>query len=415
MKNFKRIKITINYFILFVLSFIFILPCTRLYANGRQQLHGHVPKEVKTAPLLGDLPSDQRLRISVGLPFRDKNAVDVEIKSLYDKDSPNYKKFLTTDEIASRFGPSQDDYQKVIDFFQSRGFVIKNVYKSRSLITVEGSVDDIQKTLNIHLHNYRRSDGKTFYAPDTEPSLDLDVPLLFISGLDTHVIHQLPHHHKDMPKNGSGSAPCVSGDCNAFIGFDFRNAYCPGIRFDGFGQNVALLQFDGFNMPDIRTYEQTAGIASNPTVATTIIGGTGSVGTGNNEVCLDIEMVISMAPEATVQVYEGIGGVDDAAILQQIADDYTTSKSAKQISCSWSLSTDPNISVACDDFAMNGQTFFNATGDYGAFVAGDTEPLPDSPEILTDEVTDVGGTELTTFSPGGSWSSETTWDEPSIC
>src|SRR5947208_779380 len=54
-------------------------------------------------------------------------------------------------------------------------------------------------------------------------------------------------------------------------------------------------------------------------------------------------------------------------------------------------------------FAAQGQSFFQASGDWGAW-AGPVFPPSDDPFVTV-----VGGTSLTTSDPGGSWLSETTW------
>src|SRR5207244_1552541 len=55
-------------------------------------------------------------------------------------------------------------------------------------------------------------------------------------------------------------------------------------------------------------------------------------------------------------------------------------------------------------FAAQGQSFFNASGDSDAYV-GPISPPADDPYV-----TSVGGTTLTTSSPGGSWTSEIVWN-----
>ncbi len=167
-----------------------------------QQLHGHVPEEIKTAPVVGDMPGDTMLRLGIGLPYRNPQEADEFTQSLYDPQSPNYRQFLDPEEIADRFGPSQEDYQKVIDFLKSNGLTVTGLFKNRMFIEAEGTVTTIQKTFHIHLRNYKRDDGSLFHAPDTEPAVALDIPLSFISGLDNHHISRpvgWGHRHMGAP------------------------------------------------------------------------------------------------------------------------------------------------------------------------------------------------------------------------
>ena len=128
---------------------------------------------------------------------------------------------------------------------------------------------------------------------------------------------------------------------------------------------------------------------------------TADPGDGNDEVSLDIEMAISMAPGlASVIVYEG-STTDD--ILNRMATDNL----AKQLSASWTYGIDAGSDQIFLEFAAQGQSFFNASGDGDAYVGSLYPPAPptDDPNI-----TSVGGTTLTTSGPGGAWVSETVWN-----
>ena len=121
---------------------------------------------------------------------------------------------------------------------------------------------------------------------------------------------------------------------------------------------------------------------------------------------LDIVQAIGMAPGLSqVRVYIGIG-LDDANLLNSIASENI----AKQISCSWSWQpADPTTDDPFfKEFAAQGQSFFTASGDYGAYDA------TISPFFYPQEdayVTAVGGTHLTTSGAGGVWSDETAWND----
>ena len=81
---------------------------------------------------------------------------------------------------------------------------------------------------------------------------------------------------------------------------------------DGTGQTVALVQFDGYLASDIAAYENLTGRPNIP-LQNVLIDGFSGLPTGNAfqpggevEVSLDIEMVISMAPNVSkVILYEG--------------------------------------------------------------------------------------------------------------
>src|SRR5579885_2909847 len=70
------------------------------FAAGRQQLNGHLLKIIQTAPLVGRLEGSRQLHLAIGLPLRNKEALQKYLKELYDPQSPNYRKFLTPEKFA---------------------------------------------------------------------------------------------------------------------------------------------------------------------------------------------------------------------------------------------------------------------------------------------------------------------------
>jgi subtilase family serine protease len=102
-----------------------------------------------------------------------------------------------------------------------------------------------------------------------------------------------------------------------------------------------------------------------------------------------------------VIVYEAPNPSPWEDILNRMAND----NAAKNLSCSWGGGgPDSTAEQIFQQMAVQGQTFFNATGDDDAYTG--SIPFPsDSPYIVQ-----VGGTTLSTVSAGGAWSSETTWN-----
>lgn len=81
-----------------------------------------------------------------------------------------------------------------------------------------------------------------------------------------------------------------------------------------------------------------------------------------------------------------------------------TDNVAKQLSSSWTFSTDATTSQVFQEMAAQGQSFFNASGDSDAY-SGPISAPADSPYVTV-----VGGTTLTTSGPSGAWVSETVWN-----
>src|SRR5476649_3006567 len=142
----------------------------------RQSLHGHVPAAIARYNLqpTGRLPGTNQLRLAIGLPLRDEAGLDDFLRQLYDPASVNYRKYLSPEEFAARFGPTESDYAAVIDFARTNGFVITATYGNRLLVDVAGPASAVENTFHIALRTYRHpTEARDFYAPDTEPSVNV--------------------------------------------------------------------------------------------------------------------------------------------------------------------------------------------------------------------------------------------------
>ncbi len=420
------------------LTLLLCYPDTFAWAAGRQQLHGHILKALATAPRIGPLDPSTQLNLVISLPLRNNAELQELLKQLYDSQSPQYRHFLTVDQFEARFGPSEEDYQSLVSFAQSNHLTIDGTRSSRRLLKVSGTVENIQKVFNVSLNQYQKPDGSLFFAPENEPSIDFDVPVLHVGGLDNYQVPKpmlhasapqawVPKQSSYHPSTGGISPKAIanagSAPSSLFWGSDFRNAYVPGVCLTGTGQSVALVEFEGYYDSDILGYEALAGLPNVPVTNVLIDGFSGTPPRHNGdsngviEVSLDIEMAISMAPGLTqVRVYEVANSApanDADDMLDQIATDGKTT-SIHQISCSWTGFGDTTSETYFEQFATQGQAFFQAAGDNGAYVTGDPDTTVPIPTNFSSniEMTVVGGTELSMNGSGQSYLSETTWNAP---
>ena len=379
-------------------------------AEPRPTLTRHVPEAVSTgrAPLVGHLPGTQHLSLAISLPLRNEADLDALLQRIYDPQDPSYHKYLSVGEFVARFGPSDSDYLAVLRFARSNAFTAADAPVNRLVVNVEGNAADIEKIFHVTLGLYHHpTESRTFYAPDREPSLDLDAPVLHISGLDNFT---LPHaknirssQEQDHALAAAGKTT-GSGPGGQFIGSDMRAAYYGSGSLNGAGQSVGLFEYAGYEISDVKNYfKKVKQTLSVPIHGVSLNGASllcPPASCDDSEQVLDIEMAISMASGLKrVVVYVGNS---DVSIFNQMAADNTS----KQLSCSWGWSDDESsLDPIFKEMAMQGQSVFVATGDNGSSTPGDVVWPADDPYI-----TAVGGTDLTTTGPGGAWASETGWD-----
>jgi subtilase family serine protease len=160
-------------------------------ADPAQVLHGHVPEVVGRLRALSDLAAQTNLQLAVGLPLRNKPALTNLIEDLYNPGSPRFHQYLTTSQFTENFGPTQEDYQKVMDYLTSHGLKVTGTHPNRIVVDVVGAAADVEKAFHVHLRVYRiRPRQRNFFAPDTEPWVEADVPVLDVMGLDNYIV---PH------------------------------------------------------------------------------------------------------------------------------------------------------------------------------------------------------------------------------
>jgi subtilase family serine protease len=373
-------------------------------AEQRPPMTTHVPEAVSTglAPLVGYLPSTQRLSLAISLPLRSESDLDDLLQQLYDPQSPSYHEYLSVQEFAARFGPVESDYAAVLSFAQANGLSVIDTFGNRMVVDVEGPAANIESAFHISLGTYQHpTENRTFYAPDREPTPDLDVPLLHISGLDNFT---LPHA-KNVRSSLAEATPKTtgSGPGGQFIGSDMRAAYYGG-SLKGTGQSVGLFEFAGYELSDVQLFFKNVKQTLTVPVKGVSLNGVSlncpPSSCDDSEQALDIEMAISMAP-GLKQLVVYVGN-SDVSIFNRMAVDNTS----KQLSCSWGWSdNESSLDPIFKEMATQGQSVFVATGDNGSGTPADVVWPADDPLI-----TAVGGTDLTTTGPGGAWKSETGWN-----
>jgi subtilase family serine protease len=376
-------------------------------AGEMRVLRGHVPPAAALSQPLGRLSGTNSLRLAISLPLRNQDALTNLLQRLYDPTSPDYHQYLTPTRFNEKFGPTHQDYQKVIEFARSNGFEIVATRGSRMLLDIQAKASDVERAFHVALRRYQHpTEARQFYAPDVAPTVDADLPILNVAGLGDYAV-PLPMSHLK-PAEVKSDSLTGSGPDGLLLGSDFRNAYAPGVTLTGAGQAVGLLELDGYVSNDIVSYETLAGLTNVPLINIDVTNFNGAIGSGQGEVTLDIEMAIAMAPGlSAVYVFQadpntGIAGFED------IFDSMASSTNINQFSSSWSFSgvTDPDTTT--DGFlqkmAAQGQTFFQASGDGDAWI-NRIEVPSDSPYL-----TSVGGTLLTMNGAGASYASETVWN-----
>src|ERR1035437_6304065 len=411
-----------------VLSWLGLLGSCPVFGAGWKILPGHVPRELSQLKANGQLAATNQLQLGLGLSLHDPAGLDDFLAQVYDPASPNYRHYLTPEEITARFGPTEKDYAAVKDYARTNGLTVTTTYGNRLVLAVTGPASAVEKAFHVTLRTYRHpTEARDFFAPDSEPSVDVALPVADISGLNNMWRPHPKIHRPDASTQIIAKAVAKGGtapDGISYLGQDLRQAYVPDTTLTGAGQMVGLLQFDGFSFNNIAKYEDLLPGKPRVPLQTILLDGYSGAATsaGEGEVCLDIEMAIAMAPGLSkVVIFEG--NLQNS-VLNAMASTNQVGQLVKNLSCSWGWGGGPSTTTDNIFKIMQGQgqSFFNASGDTDAFAAGSNNDVDIASQSNAPSscpyIAQVGGTVLTMVTNSVSHNlefvSETVWNDRTV-
>ena len=358
------------------------------------------------------------LQLDLVLPLRDAAGLKQFLANVYNPKSSVYHQFLTPAEFTERFGPTQQDYETVVQFAKNYGLEVVGGSRDGMEVQVKGSVAAIETAFHVSMSSYLHpTEDRLFYSADREPTADLPFSLWHISGLNNFSVpHPLYSKRSEVAAARGIDAESLvshattgSGPSASFLGSDMRAAYYGGTALTGAGQNLGLFEFEGTDLADVTTYykniKQTNSVPitllSTDGTSTSCVDSRAGGRCDDTEQTLDITQALGMAPGlSSLVVYIGSS---DTAIISSMT---THSPLPMTIGCSWGWTPDDpsTLDPYFQRMSAQGQNFFAASGDSSTWsTRNEAWPADDA------NVVSVGGTDLTTASAGGAWKSETAW------
>ena len=76
----------------------------------------------------------------VVLPLRDQAGLDAFVADVTNPSSPNFRHYITPAEFTARFGPTQNDYDTVVQYLVRNGFSVVGGSRDGMDIQVAGPV-----------------------------------------------------------------------------------------------------------------------------------------------------------------------------------------------------------------------------------------------------------------------------------
>lgn len=361
------------------------------------------------ARALGAVSASAALSGDVVLKPRDNAALVQFIGRVTDPSSPLFHEYIPAGAFGSRFGPTPGAIDAVRRQLQADGLQVTGVASDGLLVSFSGTAGNVERAFQTGLESYRLASGAIGHATTSAVAVPstMSASVVGVVGLDDLVREQpagivrAPASAKgEIPGAGTASfthaagapTPCAAAtaDAQAYGGLtddQIARAYGAFGLYNGgdlgAGQHIALYELEPFLRSDIRVFDTCYFGASRAAamldrLKVIPVDGGQPVGPGSGEANLDVEDISAMAPDATIDVYEGPSPGANGPIYDPV-DEYAAIIDADTdqiVSTSWGLceqavqAGQPGLQQAenflFEQAAAQGQSVFAAAGDNGS-------------------------------------------------
>lgn len=284
---------------------------------------------------------------------------------------------------------------------------------------VEGPGAAISAAFDVDVHDYRGQRGQLFYAAPQQPAVPAEVAAE-VAELG-RVLSYTPRRESrppmvpaEVPEQGLSPSAVLR---------TYNIAPLHDAGYTGKGSTVVVFAFDGFDQADLDSFSSMFNL---PAFTPEVVGGVPANRSG--EATMDLEVAHAIAPDATMVLYNARPTAEGEGAYQKIAE-MMEDADRRYPGAVWSFS----IGWGCDKLITaadlvpvraalaraqaNGTTAFDASGDLaGLECKGGSEwsSPPHADNVGLDavasmpEMTNVGGTTLSTDA-GGGWLAEQAW------
>lgn len=287
---------------------------------------------------------------------------------------------------------------------------------------VEGPAASVAEAFDVEVHDYRGRRGQVFYASPQQPA----VPNALHDAVSAvgRILGYVPHHSSHtppLPLDVPLDVPDKGLTPQALLN-TYNAARLAADGYTGKGTTIVFFTFDGFDQADLDTFADTYDL---PRFTPEVVG---ELDEPRGEATMDLEVAHAIAPDARKVVVSALPTVTADGAFERIGQ-LLEETDRRYPGAVWSFS----IGWGCDklitaaDLApvrsalaaaqSHGTSAFNASGDLAGLECkggddwssppGDNDVGLDSIASLP-EMTDVGGTTLSTDSEGR-WLSEQAW------
>jgi subtilase family serine protease len=184
-----------------------------------------IPIVTGSASFLDHYNPENKLRLVIGLNVPHLAEQQRLLAELQDPSSPNFHHYLTAAQWNSRFSPSAEDEQAVVDWLTNNGIAITHRWANRLTVDAEAPAGVLERAFAVKINHYQVGD-EIVYSNDSDPVIPAQLAdiVLYLGGLNNiermHASHGRAFEQKfpdyvPGPVFAAGKAVRVDADTSA--------------------------------------------------------------------------------------------------------------------------------------------------------------------------------------------------------
>ncbi len=374
---------------------------------------------------MGAAPDTMPVTLSLTLAYRDQAGLDQLVTAQATPGSPLFHHYLTPEEFAARFAPSQEQADAVAAALTRAGFIVSQA-PNRTVLKAIGTAAAAQAYFATTLYLVAQAGQPMLrYANATPATIPAELAgsVRSVLGLDNVVkMHSARRRGQLQPHEAAASAALVqpvTGPSGGILPAGFAAAY-KFPKVSGAGHAIGVVIDSDIADSDLASFWAAAKVTRTGTFNRVLVEGTNpGIGPDVGETAIDTEATSSLAPGAAIYVYlmTSLSDTDIADAYNRAVTDHAVDVVSSSFGGCESEETASSTATnaIAEQGAAVGITFTASTGDAGGYCRSQNsmgaivyrKDIVNSPASNPYFVA-VGGTTLT-INGIGTRVSETAW------
>src|ERR1700722_9297675 len=242
---------------------ILLSPCAALAAPNTIEISPLVTKSTYLAPV----DANQEIGVTLCLPLSDPKGAAEFARRVSTPGDALFHQYITPEEFAARYGANAASYAALKEWAASAGLKISQESIAHTVLSVRGTVGQLQTIFKTQLNKYLEPDGSEFYSASFKPTIPDAIASKVSAVLGLTGSKQYAPHVKigkvlgEAPKlaapeaTGKTNGTHGSGPGGGYSAANLRTAY----NIPRFGKLrpdtvVALFEQGGFSVLDVAKY-----------------------------------------------------------------------------------------------------------------------------------------------------------------